>query len=151
MDWLTQAITQRLNRLKDDIRATMEAKNINASHRTEKAFAVQQYEGGVRLVLGSGDVAPLDTLERGREGGAVPRGFYYIIKQWSRDKGISFGSESERSTFAYFAARKIAREGTKRHRNNEDVYTALTERAAEDCSKIISDEYKKVLANYLKF
>lgn len=147
MDGLTQAITQRLNRLKEDIRAAMEAKNINASHRTEKAFSVQHYEGGVRLVLGSGDVAPLDTLERGREGGAVPRGFYYVIKQWSRDKGISFDNESERSTFSFFTARKIAREGTTRHRNNEDVYTTLTERAAEDCRKIIADEYKKVFTN----
>lgn len=149
MENLYKAIETRLERLKADIRATMEQKNINASHRTEKALNVYRYSGGVKLVLDEAERAPLETLEVGRPGGAVPRGFYYIIKQWTIDKGISFANNSERCTFAYFVSKKIAREGTLRHHQPEDVYTSLTQKAADDCKQIIIDEYKKTLTKYI--
>lgn len=62
------------------------------------------------------------TLELGRNGGRVPKGFYQIIKQWVIDKGIQV---EKPNTFAYFVARKIANEGTALFRNGgrNDIYS----------------------------
>ena len=62
------------------------------------------------------------TLEHGRRGGKVPKGFYYIILQWMKDKGIQV---EKPKTFAYFVARKIAREGTSLYRKGgrNDIYS----------------------------
>ena len=62
------------------------------------------------------------TLETGRRGGRVPKGFYHIILQWVRDKGIQV---EKPKTFAYFVAKKIAREGTSlfRQGGRDDIYS----------------------------
>lgn len=62
------------------------------------------------------------TLETGRRGGKVPKGFYHIILQWMKDKRINV---EKPKTFAYFVARKIAREGTKLYRQGgrDDIYS----------------------------
>lgn len=133
---------------RDQIRANMQAQGVNASGRTSGSIHVREYEGGYQLVVGNegdhdvgvnrdGDVittwdtAPAPTLEVGRGGGKVPKGFYLIIKQWSREKGLTFANESERSTFSYFVAKKIAAQGTMRHYQNVDVYTTTTAQAVE--------------------
>lgn len=142
---LEQDILKVLEQTRDEIRANMEAKAINASGRTSESIHVETYDKGFRLVGGSdgqhdiadspgiygSDTAPIPTLEFGRDGGAVPRGFYYIIRQWSREKGIQFANESERNTFAFFVSRKIAREGTKRGRVHADVYGTPVANAKE--------------------
>lgn len=112
-----------LTEVRDEIQENMAAKQINASGRTSGGMQVQRYEGGVRLVLTGERVAPLATLEVGRQGGKVPSGFTEIIEEWSRDKGLAFGSEKDRRRFAYLTARKIAREGTQRHKLPTDVYS----------------------------
>ena len=140
-------IIRILTQARDEIRAAMEAKNINASGRTSASIHVDAYDGGYRLVGGNDathpvddypkilgtldayDTAPIPTLEVGRAGGSVPKGFYYLIRQWSREKGLQFSSESERGTFAYFVARKIARQGTLRAEKNVDVYSTPVENA----------------------
>lgn len=140
------------------IRENMRTLNVNASGRTSTSVHVREAEGHFQLVIGrdgdhnvetpptiesvtARDTAPAATLEVGRVGGDVPRGFYYIIKQWSKDKGLTFGSESERGTFAYFVARKIAREGTLRQREHVDVYST----PAQLCIK----EIKNICRQYL--
>lgn len=62
------------------------------------------------------------TLETGRRGGRVPKGFYQIILQWVKDKGIQV---EKPKTFAYFVARKIAKEGTQLYRQGgrSDIYS----------------------------
>ena len=62
------------------------------------------------------------TLETGRRGGRVPKGFYHIILQWVRDKGIQV---EKPKTFAYFVSKKIAREGTSlfRQGGRDDIYS----------------------------
>lgn len=62
------------------------------------------------------------TLETGRRGGKVPKGFYKIIYQWMQDKGIQV---EKPKSFAYLVARKIAREGTKLYRQGgrSDIYS----------------------------
>ena len=71
----------------------------------------------------------------GREGGKAPYNFTSILVQWSRDKGITFATERERNTFAYFLGKKIAKEGTKRNKQKEDVYSSAVKSAVEDISK----------------
>ena len=148
---LESEIIKVLTETRDEIRANMEAKRINASGRTSESLRVETYEGGVRLVGGynktrdvpnspgiyGSETAPIPTLEFGREGGKVPRGFYYIIKDWTIAKGLSFENESERATFAYFVAKKIAREGTRRNDNHADVYSTPTVKAKERINEIL--------------
>ena len=151
---LEQDIIRVLTQAKDEIQANMASKRINASGRTSRGFRVEMYNGGIRLVLahdetaqveckprGFGSVtvgtAPLSTLEIGRQGGGVPRGFYYMIKQWTRDKGLTFASESERQTFSYFTARKIMKKGTQRNTHHEDVYSTPLQKAQAELQKDI--------------
>jgi hypothetical protein len=130
-------IVAALVAVRDEIRASMQAEGVNASGRTSAALQVVEDENGVRLIKAEGQVAPMRTLEKGREGGAVPKGFAAIIRQWSIDKRIAFNSERERNSFAYLTARKIAREGTIRHKQPKEIYTAIVSQAVERLSKAI--------------
>lgn len=164
MDDLEQQIIAILTQARDEMRANMQAQNINASGRTSASLRVEKYERGVRLVGGTdgthkvsdapsgidaADTAPIPTLEFGRAGGGnppVPRGFYYIIREWTREKGLSFASESERGTFAYFLARKIAREGTKRNQISADVYSTPVMNARERIEEIIKSSLRNTIS-----
>ena len=121
---ISDQIAQILETCKSKIQANMQSRNINASGRTSASLKVETYAGGVRLVSTGERIAPFETVQFGRPEGRVPRGFYYILKEWSREKGLTFSKESERSTFAYFLSKKIARVGTDRHTMpDEQVYT----------------------------
>lgn len=131
-DNVPNTIAGILTQARDEIRANMQTQNINASGRTSAALQVRQVGSRLELVKVAGENAPFQTLQYGRAGGKVPAGFYYIIKQWTRDKGLSFVNETERGTFAYFVARKIAREGTHRHETpNTQVYSEPIKKATE--------------------
>lgn len=135
-DNVSNTISGILTQARDEIRANMQTQNINASGRTSASLQVRQNGSRIELVKVAGENAPFQTLQYGRAGGKVPAGFYYIIKQWTRDKGLSFPNETERGTFAYFAARKIAREGTRRHETpNTQVYSEPIKKAAEEISQ----------------
>lgn len=118
-------IGQALELAKADIQANLASKGINASGRSSASLRVERYAGGVRLVYGGDDTAPLPTLEIGRPGGPVPMGFTDILVQWSRDKGLTFESESRRRSFAYLLGQRIKREGTLRHKTPVDVYSSV--------------------------
>ena len=134
---IRQDIEAILERCKADIATNMETQGVNASGRTAGSLAVVSDGAGVRLGLFGNSHAPLGTLEVGRAGGKVPTGFYQIIKQWTRDKGLQFGTESERGTFSYFVARKIAREGTQRHRLPIDVYSTPAKEARNAIESVL--------------
>lgn len=135
-DNVSNTIAGILTQARDEIRANMQTQNINASGRTSAALQVRQVGSRFELVKVAGENAPFQTLQYGRAGGKVPAGFYYIIKQWTRDKGLSFANETERGTFAYFVARKIAREGTRRHETpNTQVYSETIKKATEEIGK----------------
>lgn len=134
---IRQDIEAILERCKADIATNMETQGVNASGRTVGSLAVVSDGAGVRLGLFGDNHAPLGTLEVGRAGGKVPAGFYQIIKQWTRDKGLQFGTETERGTFAYFVARKIAREGTQRHRLPVDVYSTPAKAARNEIESVL--------------
>lgn len=136
---IVSSIAGILERTKAQIQVNMQSLNINASGRTSASLAVWDDSKGVYLGLQGDNHAPAETLEVGRAGGKVPAGFYEIIKQWTRDKGLSFGSETERGTFAYFVARKIAREGTQRHRIPVDVYTTPAKQAVPQIQQVLAE------------
>ena len=168
-DRIRQIVVAILAKARDDVRANMQAKGINASGRTSASIIVRETDTGVQLIGGkpgqhivsgqprgvdvlADDTAPIQTLEIGRPGGSVPKGFYYILKQWTLDKGIPFAKESERQTFAYFLARRIARDGTRRHEVPEDVYTTTAKEAAQaiqkDLTLLVNTEIKSVLQTF---
>lgn len=135
--------------VRDEIRAKMASEGVNASGRTSAGMQVQRYESGVRLVLTGEDVAPLATLEVGRAGGKVPLGFADIIEQWSRDKGLAFPTEGDRRSFAYLTARKIAMEGTERHKSPIDVYSDEVLRGVARINQAIKVEITQYIHNLL--
>lgn len=137
---IANSISAILTQVRDEIRANMQTQNINASGRTSAALQVVQRGTKIELIKAEGQNAPFQTLQYGRAGGNVPAGFYYIIKQWTRDKGLPFSNETERGTFAYFVARKIAREGTLRHETpNTQVYSEPIKKATEEVAKVVKD------------
>lgn len=150
-------ITDALTQTRDEIRANMEAKRINASGRTSASLRVEEYPLGVRLVGGSdrthtippgvnaSDTAPIPTLEVGRAGGKVPQGFYYIIREWTKEKGLSFANESKRNTFSFFVSRKISREGTKRNVMPVDVYSTPVEKAKQKVFNIVYNNTREAI------
>lgn len=132
---LSDEIMRVLNDTGAQIRANMEREGLNASGHTSASIHTRN-EGTQFLLVGGGEgAAPIPTLELGRRAGKVPAGFYGIILDWTREKGLQFPDETERKTFAYFLSRKIAREGSERYRDpskRKDVYsTAVTDAKAE--------------------
>jgi hypothetical protein len=89
------------------------------------------------------------TLERGRSGGRVPKGFTQIIKRWAIAKNLSFSSANDLSRFAYFTAQKIAREGTNLFINGgrEDILTEPIRNFADNLTKKISGLFIMELNN----
>ncbi len=156
-------IIRILTDTRDKIRANMDAQKVNASGRTSASIRVEPYDGGVKLVggydtthkiedypailgtLDASDTAPIPTLEVGRVGGNVPRGFYYIIREWSREKGLNFSSERERGTFAYFVARKIARSGTNRSTAPLDIYSTPVGEAKVKIKEILQESLSRTV------
>ena len=147
---IRQNIAAILERCKSEIELNMETQDVNASGRTIGSLAVVSDNDGLRLGLFGNAHAPLGTLEVGRAGGIVPAGFYQIIKQWTRDKGLQFGSETERGTFAYFVARKIAREGTQRHMLPIDVYSTPAKAARNAIESVLRQMVKVGIETSLK-
>lgn len=153
-------IVRLLEDAKLQIQRNLESEGINASGRTSRSFEVVRYDGGgVMLIMGgTGErTAPLQTLEVGRPAGNVPGGFRTtkagvtdvsntfkaILMQWAKDKGIvGFGWGA-----ATLLGRRIAREGTLRHRQPVDVYSSVVAEVAE---KVGADAVKSITRFILK-
>lgn len=142
---IKKQVAERLSQAVAEIQASMASGNINASGRTSASFRVVETEDSLQLVGGGKDTAPVGTLEVGRRPGNVPAGFTAILEQWSRDKGLQFETESKRRSFAYLLSRKIAREGTQRYREPQDVYSSITRQAADDIGEMIKGTLASVI------
>lgn len=147
-----QNIAQILTQARDEIRANMAAKGINASGRTSAALQVVQRGGRIELIKAEGQNAPFGTLQYGRAKGRVPRGFFYIIQQWTRDKGFSFENEKHRNAFTAYVVKKVKTEGTNRHRSpRTDIYDEPLAKAVDgirqEALKHVIDGIKAVLAS----
>lgn len=144
---IEQDILRVLMQTRDEIRANMASKGINASGRTSASLTAEQYADGVRLYFKAGDRAPMETLEIGRPAGKVPYRFTDIIVQWSKDKGLNWGNEKQRRKIAGAVAwGKIRRFGTDRHTHPVDVYSTPIQRAKERVAVVVS----RTLADMLK-
>lgn len=120
-----------------------------ASGRTIASLRVEvSDDGGVlfgRMAFGA--------LETGRRGGRVPKGFYHIILQWVKDKGISVENPK---TFAWFVSRKIAREGTSLFRSGgrADIYSNEIPKATDNVLNrirgLLSDSVESINLNSSK-
>ena len=58
---------------------------------------------------------------------------------------MQFETESKRKSFAYLLGRKIAREGTQRYREPQDVYSSITRQAADDIGEMIKGKLASVI------
>lgn len=147
------------------IQENIAEKGINATGNTSESFRVERYDGGIRLVMGGTDkrTAPLDTLEVGRPGGNVPGGFRkmkdgredvsntfkWILIKWAEAKGLEgFGWGA-----ATILGRRIAKEGTLRHRNPVQVYSQPVYDAEQELvrkvSVTVTDKIHKELINII--
>ena len=150
---IEETIAQTLEKAAQRIRANMSAKNINASHRTERSMRVEQKPSHISLVIGGERTAPLQTLEIGRPAGNVPGGFSSLLAktgpfagrpdvsntfkailiQWAKDKGVQdFGWAQ-----ATGLGRRIAYKGTRRHEQPEDVYTSVVKETVAELTQLI--------------
>lgn len=150
-DNIKKMLIDLLNQARSDIRANMETTKVNASGRTSASLQVEEYDNGVRLVSRGDDIAPFPTLEVGRRAGKVPKGFRHILYQWSIDKGIPFETDSERKTFAYFLAKKIAGKGTERHRSpRSDVYSYVIEKLRKEVENQTFMRIAEIIKTHIK-
>lgn len=142
---LEKYVKERLELLREQIKANMEREGENASGRTSRSIVVESDEGITRLVGGGEGCAPLATLESGYKGDVS----FSRLFQWSKDKGIEFDSDKERRKFTFLLKRKIAKEGTQRYRKHVDVYTTPVEQAVDEivarCGDIILEQIKSTL------
>ena len=113
-----KVIQEELESLKKRIIDNHLSAGQKASGRTIASMHVESSDDG-GVLFGR---RAFGTLETGRRGGRVPKGFYHIILQWVRDKGIQV---EKPKTFAYFVSKKIAREGTSlfRQGGRDDIYS----------------------------
>lgn len=132
-DETLKIVSDGLQGLRQRIIANHEAAGQVASGRTRDSLKVEMTgEGGIlwgRQAFG--------VLETGRKPGKVPKGFYGIILQWVKDKGIQV---EKPKSFAYLVARKIANEGTRLYRSGqkEDIYSTEVEKTVRDISERIA-------------
>lgn len=91
----------------------------------------------------------IGVLEQGRKPGKVPYDFKQILIKWARAKGITFGSQKELNSFAYFLAKKIREEGTKTFHQKEDIFTTpikdFTERLVRELGKLYITDIKNTI------
>lgn len=112
-------IKESLEKIQHRIVQQMAANRRNASGKSVASLKVET-TGAWGVLWGS---QSFKAMERGRKGGATPRGFVGIIAQWIQDKGISV--HNNQHSAAWFIARKIAKEGTSLFRmgKRQDIYS----------------------------
>lgn len=137
-------IVERVEKLRDDIRARIDETGQRASGATQQNMPIIASSDGVRLV-GRAFFASLETGNSewtGKTG--IPcsfAAFKEIIRQWIIDKGLTVDNQ-ERAAGAI--AYTIIHRGTKLYREGgrRDVFTPLVEEARADIDKIITLFYQ---------
>jgi len=140
---LNDEILNILEKAKNEIISNIQGSGISASGRTEKALKVVERNGHIMFIKGEGNVAPMTTLEVGREAGKVPYNFTEIIMEWMKDKGMT----PDKKIAGAIAWGKIRNEGTKRHSQpREDIYTPVVNSVIQ---KIETDFVKSAINTIL--
>ena len=150
---MREQVVEILEKAKEEIQVRMEQEDINASGRSSASWKVERYQGGVRLVYGNADTAPLPSLEVGISPEEAPtdmRTFMAALIDWSRAKGIQFPTEGRRRSFAYLLGRRIQREGTLRHMKPVDVYTTIVMDVADQVKGAVTVTVTQYIHQQLK-
>lgn len=151
------AIFQAVIRAKDAIIQNMSIENITTTGKTAESIKVVD-EGDSIVMYSTEKGAPFETVQYGRPGGRVPRGFEKIIEKWIIDKGLSINaipykrkpSELWQPKYtpemrglkaaAGAIANKIRREGTERYNTpNERVYSQVLDALEEEVLKAVDN------------
>lgn len=141
MESISDIIKDTLETVKTRIQERIISEGRSASGKTAASLTVMT-NGAKGAVLGS---SSLLSIERGRHPGKVPYGFFGIIKEWIKAKGIpvtpiqakrkSNISPEERglNSLAGAIAYTIMKKGTKLHREKgyNDIYDTVLEEELE--------------------
>ena len=154
---LKSEILQILDEARTQIVSNIDSQNIKASGKTQASLKVED-RGQSLVLVQKPDGAPFETLQYGREGGKIPRGFNAIIKQWIIDKGIIPDEQppykrkesvnwvpkytpQERNLIAAAGAMaaNIKENGTKRYKQpNENVYSDVLTKTIEKLENLMT-------------
>lgn len=95
--------------------------------------------------------AYIEVLQDGRRAGKVPANFASIIAAWARAKGLTFETAAAARRFAYFTARKIAREGTQLHRSGRhiDILDTPLTTATKRIREVVELDFETEIKNRL--
>lgn len=142
---IQEILEQELETLRLDIIERQRQSGQQTTGKTARSLRVETDETHGTLYGAS----YIGTLERGRQGGKVPQGFRHIIAQWAKDKGLSFGSESELKRFAYFVSKHIAESGTQLYRRGgrTDILTEPIERFTKRMNEQLAEFCKQEIIN----
>lgn len=136
-----QAMERALIACKDEIIARHLAAGQKASGATAASLSVVKV-GSMHYQLVQTGGAPLGTLDEGRKGGKIPKGFAAIVQKWADAKGISFPNVKEANRFARAVAFKIAKEGTQRSHAPVDIVGTPVENLRKSIAAEIAPIYK---------
>jgi hypothetical protein len=140
-----EIIDRELNQLKIEIIDRHIRAGQRATGRTAKSLVVTTQDMSGQL---SG-AEYIGVLEKGRKKGKVPYDFKNLLIRWAKAKGITFGSQKELNTFAYFLSKRIQKEGTSRFYKNEDIFTTpvkeMTDRVTKEISKLYTTQIKETI------
>lgn len=136
---MKEIVKKGLDKLKADIIKRHRAKGQVASGKTLRMFRTEADDNGGRLW----GAEWAGTLERGRKGGKVPYEFKQDIIKWAKIKGISFANQKELEKFAWFVVKKIRKEGTKRYKTNEDIFTTAIKEFRKELLQTLTSNYIK--------
>lgn len=153
----------------EKIREQIIAKKITATGRTQGSLRYSiDGEKDLRIISESGDHAPVSTLQYGREPGKMPP--VNSIKEWIIAKRMTYKKieyirlkslkwqpkytpeERGLNSLAGAIAQKIARDGTKRHRENDpSVYSPVLNEVVELFTTFIASKTQgKIIKSIMK-
>ena len=134
-------IDENLQKLKQEIIDRHVAAGQVASGKTKDSFQVDTQELSGQL-LGPQWAG---VLERGRKPGKVPANFRDILIRWAAAKGITFQSESQAKSWAYFVSKKIRAEGTELYRSGAtvDIFTTAVDEMEKSLTEEISQMFQQ--------
>ena len=152
---LKSEILQILDEARTQIVSNIDSQNIKASGKTQASLKVED-RGQSLVLVQKAEGAPFETLQYGRKGGKIPRGFNAIIKQWMIDKNVGYDeipykrkpsakwqpkyTPQERGLLARAGqiAASIKDNGTKRFSQpNENVYSDVLTKTIEKLENLM--------------
>ena len=150
-------VVKRLEKLKDDIAASIASHGLTASGATAASLRVVSDKDSVAL-YGRAFFPALETgssLWTGRTGVKCSVDeFREIIRAWVQAKSLNFGQAKEQERAIDNITHSIILKGTKQKRSGQriDVYSTLVDEAVEDINDIIGEvvgaEVNNVIAKW---